>query len=203
VARPRVEEEIELALDALRAEEQAFAGLFRPAIAAALPENAGPFTPFEWSGPVRAAYRRMEVREQWNLALESQIYPHLEGASRFVLQNLKGARQRRDFSRWFPEYCRKLETVAGLVAEWLARDDHARAEAFHELLEPLLEPRLHRLPLSQKALLPLLALPAVSCVLNGIRRSSYVEDSTGALATEPLTPAQAETILDAFNPEEA
>jgi aryl-alcohol dehydrogenase-like predicted oxidoreductase len=201
VPRPKVEEEIEVALDALLVEEQTFAGLFRPIIRAALPDDAGPLTPFEWSAPVRNAYPRMKLREQWNLALETQIYPHLEGAARFVTQNLPDKRQRQDFTRWFPAYCRKLEAVAGFISEWLGRADYDRSRSLHERLEPLLEGRLRGLPLSQKALLPLLSLPGVSCVLNGMRRPSYVEDSTGALAMPPLAAAEAKTILQAFRSE--
>ncbi len=198
VPRPNVEQEIQVALDSLLAEEQACAALFRPHIAAALPENAGPHTPFEWSAPLRNALSTMNSREQWNQALEGQIYPHLHHASRFVRQQLTDPRLRRDFGTWFPGYCRKLEEVAGMVTEWLGRADFARSQAIHERLEGLLDQRLGGLPLSQKALLTLFALPEVSCVLNGIRRGSYVEDSTGAMAVAQWSPEVAGKILQAF-----
>ncbi len=199
VARPGIEQEIEVALDALLAEEQTFAGLFRPSIQDALPENAGPHAPFEWSGPLRRAVPRVGTREQWNAALERQIYPQLEQAARFVRQSLgRGARE-RDFSSWFREYCRKLEAVAGAVAEWLGREDFERARDLHARLDPLLEPSRRGLTLSQKALLPLLSLSAVSCVLNGMRRPSYVEDSTVASAIPGLGRSGGEAVLRAFS----
>ena len=195
VPRQNVEQEIELALDALQAEEQAFAALFRPHVAAHLPEDAGPYTPFDWSGPVRRGFRSMATRETWNLALAQQIYPHLQYAERFVRQAVNDTAARKDFRKWFPGYCRKLEDAAGMITEWLGREDYERAKQLHARLEPLLDPDKRGLPLSQKALLALFPLPGVSCVLNGIRRASYVEDSTGAMALEQWSPAQGEKIL--------
>lgn len=198
VPRPNVEQEIELGLDALQAEEQAFAALFRPHVVSKLPEDAGPSTPFEWSGPVRKGFRTMQSREHWNLALNQQIYPHLQYGSQFMLQSLEQKRLRDDFSKWFPEYCRKLEQVAGMISEYLSRDDHQRAQQMHALIDPLLEESARGLPLSQKALLTLLALPGVSCVLNGIRRAAYVEDSIGAMALEPWSAEKGGEILRAL-----
>ena len=195
VPRQNVEQEIEFALDALQAEEQTFAALFRPDVASGLPEDAGPYTPFEWSGPVRRGFRDMHTREHWNLALNQQIYPHLQYASRFVLQAMKDKQKREDFTKWYPEYCRKLEQVAGMITEWLSREDHEHAQRIHKQLAPLLADGAEGLPLSQKALLTLLALPGVSCVLNGIRRASYVEDSTATMALEPWGAGQGEHIL--------
>ncbi|MCZ6645286.1 MAG: aldo/keto reductase [SAR324 cluster bacterium] len=198
VPRPNVEQEIQHALDGLRSEEQACAALFRPQVAHALPKDAGPHTPFEWSGPLRRALDRMNSKEQWNRSLEDQIYPHLHNASRFMQQQLSTPGLRKDFTAWYPGYCRKLEDVAGMISEWLGRADFARSNDMHERLEPLLEARLRGLPLSQKALVTLLALPGVSCVLNGMRRTSYVEDSTGAMAAGPCEAAAADSIMRSF-----
>lgn len=195
VPRREVEQEIELALDAMLAEEQAFAALFRPHVAARLPKDAGPYTPFDWSGPVRRGFRSMGTCERWNLALTQQIYPNLQHAERFVRQAVSGTEAREGFRKWFPGYCRKLEDAAGMITEWLGREDYERAQRLHARLAPLLEADSRGLPLSQKALLTLFSLPGVSCVLNGIRRASYVEDSTGAMALEQWRPHQGEKIL--------
>lgn len=198
VARPNVEQEIGLALDGLATAEQAFAALFRPRIASALPGDAGPRAPFEWSQALRGAYGRLAGREGWNQVLQGQVYPQLQQAGRFVMETLGPGPARKDFSEWFPDYCRKLEQVAGLVTEWLGMEDHARAQENHLRLAPLLQARAKGLPLSQKALSALFATKGVSCVLNGARRASYVEDSTAAMAGGPWPEGLGETILRAF-----
>ena len=147
---------------------------------------------------MRRGYPAMSTREHWNLALNGQIYPHLQYSSQFALQAVKDKGVRNDFSKWYPGYCRKLEQVAGMISEWLSREDYERAQQMHARLEPLLDEGARGLPLSQKALLTLFALPGVTCVLNGIRSATYVEDSTGAMALEQWSPEQGEHILRAL-----
>jgi len=62
----------------------------------------------------------------------------------------------------------------------------ARNQAVHDLLDPYLPAALHPWSLSQKALAIVMNTPGVTCVLNGMRRRSFVDDSLGALRGGPF-----------------
>jgi len=67
-----------------------------------------------------------------------------------------------------------------------AAKSQRQSQAVAAAIDPLLPPERRAETLSRKALWVLASTPGVSCVLNGMRKPSYVDDSWGILAWPPL-----------------
>ncbi len=61
-----------------------------------------------------------------------------------------------------------------------------KTETLTTLIDPYLPEARRRASLSQKALWVLASTPGVTCMLNGMRRPAYVEDSMAILSWAPL-----------------
>jgi len=85
--------------------------------------------------------------------------------------------------RYLPELLTLLRSFR-LEATERSRLRTARVAA---AINPLLPDERRRESLSRKALWILASTPGVTCVLNGMRSRSYVEDSLGVLAWKGLT----------------
>lgn len=194
-ARPEWGGELEQALARLETAERGFAGRFRGEIEHLLPPNTHPLDPFHWSGAFRNLPPGLREQEAWIQVLHETVYPQIERNAQAVAAALPGAARRQAFAEWFREYARAVELCAELLGEGLGRFRAEESRAVLARLEPLLPAALRGKPLSQLALGVVLSLPGVTCVLNGMRRTAYVEDSLGALALPPLAPEQALDVL--------
>jgi hypothetical protein len=99
--------------------------------------------------------------------------------------NLTGELQ----SVWQSWRARYLEELAKPLAEFRrqgASKSQRQSVAVSAVIDPLLPPERRAESLSRKALWVLASTPGVSCVLNGMRRPVYVDDSLGILAWPPL-----------------
>lgn len=92
---------------------------------------------------------------------------------------------------WRAEFGKRLDAALAALQDHTARSLHERALAVRAALESAGLPQGSH-SLSQLALATVLNLPGVSCVLNGMRKTSYVDDSFGAL---DLTVPQAQELL--------
>ena len=68
-----------------------------------------------------------------------------------------------------------------------AEKSHLRCDELHRTLNPVLPEERRTATLSQKALWVLASTPGVTCVLNGMRTSAYVEDALKILQWPPLS----------------
>ena len=183
------------ALDRLEAVEQDFARRFRPAIAEHLPRDAAPMDPFNWSAAFRKLPPELNRRDAWLQALNATVYPQVQRNGQAVAQALTQEPARADYAAWFGAYAEALEAAAGLIGEGLGRSDLEQARAVRVRLEPLLPAALRAQPLSQIALQVVNSIAGVTCILNGMRQTRYVEDSLTVLGLPVLTAAEALAIL--------
>src|SRR6185369_13206078 len=88
------------------------------------------------------------------------------------------AERYRDFRG---RYLRDLEGLFLAMRSKAADRSAGRLRALRSALEPYLDERVRKEPLSRQALSTLRALPGVTCVLLGARNPHYVEDALAAL----------------------
>lgn len=92
-------------------------------------------------------------------------------------------------SVWQSWRARYLDELGKLLAE-LRRQGASKSQRqsvpISTAIDPLLPAERQAESLSRKALWILASTPGVSCVLNGMRRPTYVDDSLGILAWPPL-----------------
>jgi hypothetical protein len=177
------------------AQEQDFATRFRPAVAARLPEGAHELDPFNWAGAFRDLPPALREHDAWMQVLHSTVYPQIERNGQAVMGALTEPGQQKDFAAWFRDYAASVEASASLVGEGLGRFRAEAGQAVQARLAPLLPHSVRAAPLSQQALLVTRSVPGVTCILNGIRRVEYVDDSMASLALAALAPDEALAVL--------
>jgi len=131
---------------------------------------------FRWAAELTTLRPRVESLEQWEQVENHMIAPHLNQVLRALTQHLTG-----DLGdRWKSWQERYLPDLLALLKE-MRREATARSRkktgALTAWIDPLFPEARRRASLSQKALWVLASTPGVTCVLNGMRRPAYVEDS--------------------------
>ncbi len=174
-------------LATLAQHEQEFARRFRPQVAAHLPPDAEPLDPFNWAQAFRRIYPELESAEHWYQLLHGRTFPQIQTNAHAVAKALGGDGVRKQFEAWFARYAKIVESAVDAVLDGLKSLEHDRTSKLRSRVLPLLPAAWKERPLSQVALAVAAGAPAVSCVLNGMRREAYVSDSMGLLELEPLS----------------
>jgi aryl-alcohol dehydrogenase-like predicted oxidoreductase len=89
--------------------------------------------------------------------------------------------------RYLPPLQRLLEGLRGEAT----RKSHRTSLAIAAIVDPFLPAERRPETLARKALWVLASTPAVTVVLNGMRRSTYVDDAVSVLRWSPLPDAAA------------
>ena len=135
---------------------------------------------FTWSQELAKIRPHLDGLEHWEQVEHQMVAPHLNQVVRALNQVLSGEPAERWEGwrdRYLPELLRFLKSLKGEATE----RSRLRAERISKAITPLLPPSIARAPLSQKALLVVMNTPGVTCVLNGMRTRTYVEDSFGTV----------------------
>lgn len=140
---------------------------------------------FTWADALEQLRPSVYNLQHWDQIEAQMIAPHVNQVSNVLTQHLKDktAEQWQDWrSRYIPELVSLLQIMRNEATE----KNRQQVQTLANLVNPLLPEDKRNKPMSQKALWVLSSTPGVTCVLNGIRKPSYVEDSLSILNQAPL-----------------
>jgi hypothetical protein len=127
---------------------------------------------------------QIQSLEHWE-QIEGQITPQLVHLLRALDNHLEGELQVQ-WQSWRSRYLGELLTLMAELRRQAAAKSQRLSQTVSAAIDPLLPPERRGETLSRKALWVLASTPGVSCVLNGMRTPSYVDDSLGILSWPPL-----------------
>jgi len=149
------------------------------------PESADAAEFFRWADELRGLPAHLEGLEGW-AQLEGQIIvPQVGRVLRALDEHLEGEIAER-WQFWRARYLTELQKLLGELRRRAAAKSQRQAAAISATIDPLLPTERRGESLSRKALWVVASTPGVSCVLNGMRRPAYVDDSLGILEWPPL-----------------
>jgi aryl-alcohol dehydrogenase-like predicted oxidoreductase len=118
--------------------------------------------------------------EEFRTAISQAFTP---AANTWLLNADHNLRADHRYAAWRAEFATRLDATILALQQETASGLQLRARAVRRALERAgVPPSTHSL--SQLSLAAVLNLPGVSCVLNGMRRPAYVDDSLGALEVD-------------------
>jgi len=171
-------------LGELGALEQEYRNSIAPHIQATETEVA-PTEFFKWSIELQRLRPQIQGLEHWEQIEHRMIAPRINQVFQLLDHRLSGDTAEQ-WGNWRQRYVPELLTLLrGLRHEATVRS-RTQTGQVSQAIDPFL-PVSHRASsLSQKALWVLTSTPGVTCVLNGMRTTRYVEDTLSVLRWEPL-----------------
>ncbi len=140
---------------------------------------------FGWADELAKVRSRVQSVEHWEQIEGQMIAPHLHQVLRALSQHLTGEVGDR-WQAWRDRYLPELLTLLKEMRREATVKSRETTEAISKRIDPLLPASRRKETLSRKALWVLASTPGVTCTLNGMRTSAYVEDSLAILRWEPL-----------------
>ena len=140
---------------------------------------------FKWSIELQRLRPQIQGLEHWEQIEHRMIAPQVNQVFQLLDRGLSGDIAERWQSwrqRYVPEF---LTLLRGLRHDATTRS-RTQSDRVAQAIDQFLPVSRHTSSLSQKALWVLVGTPGVTCVLNGMRTTRYVEDSLSVLTWEPL-----------------
>lgn len=164
--------------------EKEFLELYVPQISVD-PETLQPEAFFRWAEELKRANLSGLAMEQWNHIQNDIILPQVN----YLIQQLEqhfSALENTSFINWRTGYISALDQLLMAITHECAKKSQEMSDKVSAKLNPLLPEKWRTESLSKKALAVLVNTKGVSCVLNGMRRKEYVDDSLGLLSLKPF-----------------
>ncbi|MFQ5846591.1 MAG: aldo/keto reductase [Candidatus Methylomirabilales bacterium] len=140
---------------------------------------------FRWADQLRHLPGQLQNLEQWQQIEGQMILPQVI----HIFKALDGHFEGELGTLWQSWRGRYLGELMKLMAEFrrqAASTSQRQSDAVSAVINPLLPAERRGESLSRKALWVLASTPGVSCVLNGMRKPTYVDDALGILPWPPL-----------------
>jgi hypothetical protein len=163
--------------------ELAFGTDIAPQLQAA-PDTLDPAEYFQLAGRLKGLQPNVTDVAHWS-QVEAQLNLAVMTIVGVLNRQLEGEVRDR-WIEWRDSYMPELEELMRELRRQAAEKTHNRSSAIAAAIDPLLPAERRRESLSSKALWILKSTRGVTCVLNGMRRSEYVDDATGVLAWDDL-----------------
>ena len=161
---------------------------YRETIAPAIQHAGQRMTPtefFNWAHELQRVRPQIQGLEHWEQIEQHMIAPQVNQVLQTLQRHLSGAVSER-WEAWRDRYLPELLTLLRGVRREATERSRARTASVARAIDPVL-PASHRADsLSRKALWILASTPGVTCVLNGMRATDYVDDALAVLRWEPL-----------------
>ncbi len=144
---------------------------------------------FRWADELSQLRPSLQNLEHWDQIENQMIAPHANQVFQVLTRQLTGEKEAAWDTwrkRYVPEFLELLRILRMEAAEKNAKKIHE----LREITAPLLPESQYNEPFSRIALWTLASTPAVTSVLNGMRKQEYVEDSMTIMRWEPLTEPQ-------------
>ncbi len=123
--------------------------------------------------------------EHWDQIESQMIAPHINQALQVTTRHVNQDKA-TEWQNWQTRYVSKLLLLLKIIRQEAAKKSEQQLQSVTATLDRSLPEEQRGEPLSRKALWCLTSTPGVTCVLNGIRTTDYVEDSLTILGWEPL-----------------
>ena len=140
---------------------------------------------FSLADELRDLRAQIHNLEHWDQIESQMIAPHLNQAFQVAARHLSQEKA-TDWENWRTRYVSKLLLLLTIVRQEAAKKSERHLQSITATLDRFLPEERRGEPLSRKALWCLTSTPGVTCVLNGMRTTEYVEDSLTILGWEPL-----------------
>jgi len=176
--------DIEQALRAVESLEEEYRATLAPAIPYS-GEGIKPAEFFDWAAELKRVRSQIQGLEHWEQIEHQVIAPQVNQVLQAIPRLLSGA-SAEQWEAWRDRYVPPLLTLLRGLRYGAIEKSRGRAENVAASINPLLPEARRKESLSRKALWVLTSTPGVSCVLNGMRTSRYVEDSMAVMGWEPL-----------------
>ncbi|MDK2743931.1 MAG: DUF255 domain-containing protein [Nitrospira sp. BO4] len=164
--------------------EQEYRNSIAPSIKLAA-QGMNPAEFFNWSVELQRIRPQIQGLEHWEQIEHRTIAPHVNQVFQLLSRQLSGAAAEQ-WEDWRQRYVPELLTLLRGLRHEATMRSRAQTERVAQAIDPLL-PASHRsASLSQKVLWILSSTPGVTCVLNGMRFTRYVDDTLAVLKWEPL-----------------
>ncbi len=128
-------------------------------------------------------WRHLAGVEEWRELLFSVIKPRIQYVYDLLRQSSK---LNKELFSFLEEYAETLDEAIEHITNYYLTRANASAAEIHSKLDTLLSSEFHSLSLSQKSILLLRSIQAVSSVLVGMRSEEYVEDVMYGLYAKPI-----------------
>ena len=140
---------------------------------------------FNWSIELQRLRPQIQGLEHWEQIEHRMIAPRINQVFQLLDQRLSGDTAEL-WGNWRQRYVPELLTLLrGLRHEATVRS-RTQTDLVTQAIDPFLPALRRPSSLSQKALWVIASTPGVTCVLNGMRTTRYVEDTLSVLKWEPL-----------------
>ena len=164
--------------------EEAFRKEFAPLIPYA-GKGLEPKNFFSLADEVSHLRSQIHNLEHWDQIKSRILVPHINQALQATTKQLNQEKATA-WQNWQAQYVSSLLILLKIVRQEAARKSEKRLQSITETIDRFLPEDKRKEPLSRKALWSLTSTPGVTCVLNGIRKSDYVEDSLTVLGWNAL-----------------
>ncbi len=185
VSVPAPEAEFEAQRMNVAALEEEYRSSLAPAVAHS-GQGMLPADFFRWADELTRIRGQVQGLEHWEQIEQQMIAPHVNQVLRALAEAFTGT-VAEQWESWRDRYVPELLALLRTLHREAAEKSHLRCDELHRTLNPVLPEERRTATLSQKALWVLASTPGVTCVLNGMRTSAYVEDALKILQWPPLS----------------
>ncbi len=140
---------------------------------------------FTWADTLEQVRPSIQNLQHWGQIEAQMIAPHVNQVTNVLTKHLKD-HTAEQWQVWRSRYIPELLSLLQIMRSEAAEKNKRQTQILTNLLDPLLPEGNRSRLISQKALWILSSTPGVTCVLNGIRKPSYVNDSLTILSWAPL-----------------
>ncbi|MEW6247740.1 MAG: aldo/keto reductase [Nitrospirota bacterium] len=148
-------------------------------------QGTAPADYFAWADQLAQIRPRVQGLEHWEQIEAQMIAPHVDQVLRALGTLLTGTQAER-WEVWRDRYVPELLALLKEMRREATERSRATTAAIARAIDPLLPEERRKESLSRKALWIVASTPGVTCVLNGMRTTAYVEDALGVLQWSPL-----------------
>ena len=162
---------------------------YRTAIAPALQHSGQGMAPadfFTWAVELTRVRPQIQGLEHWEQIEHQMIAPHVNQVMQALSRHLTGTAAEQ-WEAWRDRYLPQLLTLLRGLRREATERSRTRTASVSAILDPLLPESRRKESLSRKVLWVLTSTPGITCVLNGMRSPTYVDDSLAIMGWEPLT----------------
>ena len=165
---------------------------YRETIAPVMQHGGQGTTPgefFNWARELERVRPQIQGLEQWESIEQQSIAPRVNQVLQAVSRSLTGTASEQ-WEAWRDRYIPELLSLLRGFRREATERSRIRTGKVTQVVDPLLPLGQRAHSLSRKALWILASTPGVSCVLNGMRTPTYVDDALEVLRWEPLPNVQ-------------
>jgi len=140
---------------------------------------------FSFAEELTSLRPQLQSLEHWDQIESQMIAPHINQALQVVTKQL-GEDKATAWKSWQNRYLPTLVTLFLILRKEAAAKNRDTLKGITATIDPLLPEDKRLEPISRKALWILASTPGVTCVLNGMRKTHYVDDALTILSWDPL-----------------